>query len=260
MHAHLIQMDIVWENRPANHATARDMIRSANPRPGDLAVLPELFDVGFTLDLDKAPDAHDETLRFLLDLADELKITIHGGRAIRPGPKALNHATITAPGPDGPRVLCEYAKIHPFSYGREGERFSGGDAIHTYEWTDGRDTLTVCPAVCYDLRFPELFRLGLKRGAQVFALGANWPAPRSHHWRALLIARAIENQAFVLGVNRCGSDPHLTYAGGAIAVGPKGEILGELGDQPGVLTVDLDPAALHAWRAEFPAIPDLRLI
>src|SRR5690606_9236143 len=117
-----------------------------------------------------------------------------------------------------------------------------------------------CPAVCYDLRFPELFRLGLKAGAEVFALGSNWPAPRESHRRILSIARAIENQALVLSVNRVGSDPALTYAGGTLAVGPKGDILGELGDTEDVLTVSLDLVALREWRNTFPAWRDTRLI
>ena len=90
-------------------------------------------------------------------------------------------------------------------------------------------------------------------------LGANWPSPRQHHWRALSIARAIENQAFVLAVNRTGSDPHLPYSGGSIAISPKGDILGELTDQPGTLSVEINPKLLHDWRATFPTWRDMRL-
>lgn len=156
-------------------------------------------------------------------------------------------------------MLCEYAKIHPFSYGREGESYTGGDAVGVYDWVSGQESLRVCPAVCYDLRFPELFRAGVRLGAEAFVIGANWPAARQHHWRTLLLARAIENQAVVLGVNRCGNDPHLAYAGGSIAVSPKGEVLGEMDDRPGVLTVEVDPGAVRAWRREFPALGDVRL-
>jgi len=258
MQAHLIQMDILWEDRSANHAVVERMLDGVDVRPGDLIVLPELFDIGFTLNLDVAPDADGSTLRFLLGLADDLGVTIHGSRAVRPCDcdKALNTVCVVAP---GDRLLCDYAKVHPFSYGREGECYKGGERVETYLWASGTDTLTVCPAVCYDLRFPELFRRGVRQGAEVFAIGANWPGVRQHHWRTLLLARAIENQAYVLGVNRCGNDPHLAYAGGTIAVSPKGEVVGELGDQPGVLTVQLDPGAVRAWRKEFPALRDMRL-
>src|SRR5690606_21197988 len=114
--------------------------------------------------------------------------------------------------------------------------------------------------VCYDLRFAELFRRGLKLGAEVYVIGANWPAARAAHWRTLLVARAIENQAVVLGVNRCGNDPHLAYAGGPIAVGPKGDILGELGEAPGILSVEVSPESIRDWREEFPAWRDARLL
>jgi predicted amidohydrolase len=158
-------------------------------------------------------------------------------------------------------VLAEYAKIHPFSYGREPERFEGGVEITVYRWgEEAGQALTVCPAICYDLRFPELFRLGLFRGAEAFAVGANWPESRQHHWRALLIARAIENQAVVLGVNRTGRDPNLAYAGGSIAVGPRGDILGELGSEEAVLSVEIDPREVHAWRERFPAWRDIKLM
>jgi len=115
-------------------------------------------------------------------------------------------------------------------------------------------------SICYDLRFPELFRMGVLQGAQLIALGANWPDARHTHWRALLIARAIENQAFVLGVNRTGTDPHLSYAGGTIAIDPRGTILGELGHGEGVLSIDIDPKVVTDWRATFPALRDIRLI
>lgn len=264
MRAHLVQMDIVWEDRAANHRLVEEMLDGADVHEGDFVVLPELFDVGFTLNLEKAPDSEGATLRFLLRLADDLGVTVHGGRAVRPCDcdKALNLATVTAPGEGGAegRLLCEYAKIHPFSYGREGESYRGGDKIESYEWVGTDGQMVVCPVVCYDLRFPELFRIGAARGAEAFAIGANWPAARKDHWRALLIARAIENQAVVLGVNRCGNDPYLAYAGGSIAVSARGEVLGELGDRAGVLSVDIDPEDGRAWRDTFPALRDMRLI
>jgi predicted amidohydrolase len=171
--------------------------------------------------------------------------------------KAHNRAVII--GPNGEPV-AEYSKVHPFSYGRETEAFEGGRGVVTYDWRAGGESLRVCPAICYDLRFPELFRLGLKAGAEVFATQANWPASRAAHWRALLIARAIENQAYALGVNRAGRDPNLEYAGGSIAVGPRGDVIGELGPEEGVLSVDLNPGHVRSWRETFPAWKDLRLI
>lgn len=255
MQAHLVQLDIAWEDKAANHSRVRELLGNTGTSPGDLIVLPELFDVGFTLNTKAAIDHDDSTLAYLQTLANDTACIVHGSRAL-PGSTthAYNCATICAPHHEAP--VCEYHKAHPFSYGREAESYIGDDRIMHYQW----DGLRVCPAVCYDLRFPELFRLGVKSGAQVFVYGANWPSHRQSHWRTLSIARAIENQAFVIAVNRCGNDPHLPYAGGSIAIDPKGSILGELGDQEGVLSVEIDPKIVSEWRSTFPALNDIKLI
>lgn len=260
MRAHLIQMDIVWENRQENYAIVHRLLGSTRINPGDLLVLPEMFDSGFSLHTDITNDRAGQTAGFLRRLALETGCTVQGGRTVLgPGEeKATNRATVFDAGGS---VLVDYSKIHPFSFGREPEAFRGGDEVVTYNWHGpGRESLAVCPAICYDLRFPELFRRGLAMGAEVFALGANFPAARQSHWRALAIARAIENQAFFLAVNRTGNDPHVAYAGGSIAVGPKGEILGELGDEEAVLSAEIDPDAVRSWREQFLCWRDIRLI
>lgn len=254
MRAHLLQLDLVWEDRSANFRLVEEAVDSCDPGAGDLVVLPELFDSGFSLNTGSTADTRGETLSFLLELADDLGVLIHGSRTVRDCHCTLarNHATIVGP---GRVVLSEYAKVHPFTFGREPESFEGGSELGSYEWGG----LSVCPAVCYDLRFPELFRRGMAGGAEMFVLGANWPEARQHHWRSLLVARAIENQAFVVGVNRAGSDPHVAYAGGSIVVGPQGEVLGELGAEPGVLSVEIDPEKVRSWRETFPAWRDARI-
>jgi omega-amidase len=262
MHAHLIQLDIAWEDKQANFDRAERLIARASPSWGDLVLLPEMFDTGFSLNTPQTADADGATLAYLSQVARDLGICVQGGRTVLPeggtgSSKAQNRAPVL--GPDG-ALIVEYAKIHPFSFGREPEAFEGGTRVLTYDWAGKGASARVCPAICYDLRFPELFRLGLLRGAEVFTIGANWPEARAAHWRALLIARAIENQAFVLGVNRTGSDPHLRYTGGSLAVGPRGEVLGELGPEEGVLSVPIDPDQVRSWRATFPAWRNLRLI
>jgi len=257
MRAHLVQLDIRWEDKPSNYETVRGLLSGANAREGDLVVLPEMFDTGFSLRTEETADENAATLAFLGELARSLHVWIHGGRTMagRAG-LATNRATILDP--QG-RLVAEYSKIHPFTYGREPERFRPGTEVITYDWVSDTGSLRICPAICYDLRFPELFREGLARGAEAFVIGANWPDARHAHWRALLIARAIENQAYVLGVNRVGNDPYLAYAGGSMGVSPKGEVIGELGAEAGVLTVDVDPGAVRAWRGQFPAWRDARL-
>jgi predicted amidohydrolase len=260
MRAHLVQFDIVWEDPDKNFARVRELLAHAPVDRGDLVLLPEMFGVGFSLNVRQTAQTNAETAAFLAATAVDLGAIVQGGLPrLEPGRShGTNHMTAYAP--DG-SLLCDYAKIHPFSYGREGEAFTGGETLSLYDWPAPRgDPLRVCPAVCYDLRFPELFRVGMLRGAELFALGANWPDARQTHWRTLLLARAIENQAIVLGVNRTGADPHLNYIGGSMAVGPKGEVLGELGDEEAVLSVEIDPAWVRSWRETFPARRDIRLI
>jgi predicted amidohydrolase len=113
----------------------------------------------------------------------------------------------------------------------------------------------VAPAVCYDLRFPELFRAVR---ADVWCVLANWPTPRVEHWLTLLKARAIENQAYVIGVNRCGRDPGNEYPGRSQIISPRGEVLADAGDGEGIIQAALDMPALEAYRREFPVLRDAR--
>ncbi len=255
MHAHLVQFDIAWEDRDANFARVRELLETTDIQAGDLVILPEMFDSGFSLHIERTADTDGRTLAFLADLAREHRAFVQGGRTVLEPDEA--HATNRAPvlDPEG-TLLCEYAKIHPFSFGREGERFIPGSAINSFTWPP----LTCAPAICYDLRFPELFRYQTIAGAEVLTLGANWPRSRQHHWRALAIARAIENQAYMLAVNRTGNDPHLAYAGGSIAVDPRGEVLAELDDEQAVLSVRIDPDRVATWRSAFGALRDIRLL
>jgi predicted amidohydrolase len=258
MRAHLVQLDIAWEQPELNFRRVEGLLAGPDIQPEDLILLPEMFATGFSLNTEVTADEGGQTLAFLGGLARRHGCFVQGGRTVAglDGGKARNLMSVV--GPDG-GLRCEYAKIHPFSFGREPERFAGGDRVETWSWRAGESRAVVCPGVCYDLRFPEMFRCGAVRGAEVFALGACWPAPRQSHWRALAIARAIENQALVLAVNRTGDDPHLHYTGGTLAVGPRGEVLGELGETEGVLSVGVDLEGVRCWRREFPALRDLRV-
>jgi len=263
MRTHLVQLDIRWEDPPANHGRTLELLEHAGVEPGDLIILPEMFAVGFTLNLDRATDDAGTTRAFLSALAARFRCTVQGGLAVRPpdDPLATNRMAIfDGFSADPPKHLGDYAKVHPFSYGKEPRSFRGGDSLLTYAWSSPTEMLRVCPAVCYDLRFPELFRQGLRLGAECFAIGANWPRERQPHWRALTIARAIENQAYVLAVNRAGDDPHLSYAGGSIVVDPRGEVVAELGPDEGILSAEVAPDAVRGWRDTFPAWRDHRLL
>jgi predicted amidohydrolase len=280
MRAHLFQYAIAWEDREANFARVRELAAGCGCVAGDLLVLPEMFDTGFSFQIQRTADREGRTLAFLCELARSHGVMVHGARTLL-DERGMGRNVSTIVSSEG-EVIAEYEKIHPFTLGAPGEReadhFPGGREVVTYVWggvsaggvsvggvgggarTDGAGGVCVCPTICYDLRFPELFRRGLVAGAEMFVVPTNWPRARGHHLRALLIARAIENQAFVLCVNRVGRDPFVEYHGGSVAIGPMGEILGELEDGEGVLSVEIDRGVLDAWRARFPAWREHRLL
>jgi omega-amidase len=257
MKAHLVQLDILWEDKLGNRAKVASLIERANPAPTDLVILPEMFDTGFSFHVGRTADSDGATLRFLQDLARSKSVYVHGSRTAVDQGRAMNLTTLID---QNGSILVEYEKIHPFGLGAPGEReadhFPGGSEVKCSTW----NALRVCPAICYDLRFPEVFRKGLLAGAEMFIVPANWPATRASHYRALLIARAIENQAFVIGVNRVGRDPKVSYAGQSVVVSPTGEVLAEMDDREGVLGVEIDPTLVRDWRARFPAWRDHRLL
>jgi omega-amidase len=249
-----VQLDIAWEDKTANHERLRHFLAANPPARGSLVALPEMFATGFSLDVAKIDEAAAgrPTERFLAELAEAHDVTVVGG-LVRGGNdgRGLNQALVVAP--DG-REVARYSKIHPFSFGEEHRCYTGGESIELFDWHG----LRVAPMVCYDLRFPEVFRHAAVRGAEVFVVIANWPAARESHWVALLIARAIENQAYVLGVNRCGRDPRHAYGGRSMIIDPRGNVLADAGSQEGVIAAPVDAEALRAYRAEFPALRDVR--
>jgi len=198
-------------------------------------------------------DGADDTDAFFSTLAKDFGIYVIGGNVRQPDALGRNEAAVYAP--DGACVV-RYHKIHPFSFADEHLHYRGGDEIKLF--TAG--AFTVAPFICYDLRFPEAFRLAVKQGAQVLVVIANWPAARVGHWLALLTARAIENQCYVIGCNRVGHDPNVAYPGRSQIIDPRGKILVDAGDTPGVASAHLDLDALVAYRKSFPALNDIRLI
>ncbi|MBL7220645.1 MAG: carbon-nitrogen family hydrolase [Phycisphaerae bacterium] len=252
MNALCIQLDIVWSDPRANHQVLADLLASADLHGGDLVVLPEMFSTGFSMDptaLAEPPDG--PTAAFLAETSKRFGVYLLGGLATRHGGTFRNEAILLAP--DG-SVMGRYWKMHPFSPSSEGDHYTPGD--QTVVIPTGKFQLA--PAICYDLRFPELFRSAATAGADLIAVIANWPTKRCDHWACLLRARAIENQAYVVGVNRCGADPNHSYAGGSTIIDPRGNILALAGDNQCVISAPLDADAPGRWRDEFPALSDIR--
>lgn len=144
--------------------------------------------------------------------------------------------------------------MFPFSLGGEDQYYEKGENVVFFEFGG----FVISPLICYDLRFPEPFRIATKRGAELMTVIAQWPSRRTQHWIDLLKARAIENQAYIIGVNRCGSDPALEYDGRSIVVDPHGNIIADAGENEGIAEADLDQHIVKQWRMDFPALRDIR--
>ena len=250
MRVALVQMDLAWEDVAENHRRARSRLEEAKRRGARLALLPEMFCTGFSMQagrIAQPPGGPSET--FLKDAARELSLWILASVPEAGQPRPFNMAILAAP--DG--SVTKYAKIHPFSFGGEDRVYSGGGRVVTVDVEGVR----VTPLVCYDLRFPEPFRLAAA-DTDLFAVVANWPEARREHWRTLLRARAIENLCYVAGVNRAGEGGGLRYAGDSAAISPWGEVLAEAPEGEAILVCDVDPAAVRDARAKFPALSDRR--
>lgn len=255
MNVHLVQINSVWEDRSANHTKARQLIASASPQPGSLIILPETFSTGFSMNLAvTAEPTNGPTEQFLREMAAQYQSCVIGGvvTSTEDG-RGLNQALAIAP--DG-TVLARYTKNHPFSLGGEERAHLAGADVSIFEWQG----LRIAPLICYDLRFPELARSAIRAGAEVLVFIAAWPVKRIQHWITLLQARAIENLAYVIGVNRCGTDPEFTYTGRSIVVDPHGLIIADAAEQERIISAQIDPAVLRDWRSQFPALRDAGIL
>lgn len=251
MQVAVVQLDIIWEDKSRNHRRAGELLTASGIQPGSLILLPEMFDTGFSMQLARtAQSASRESEAVLRELARQFQSTVLGGVV---GPvvdgKASNEAVAFSP--EG-EELVRYQKQRPFSLFREGDHYPAGSGWQTFDWNG----ICVAPFVCYDLRFPELFRPAVFSGAELIAVIACWPAVRSEHWFRLLQARAIENLAIAVGCNRCGEEPDLKFDGRSCAFDHMGVPLFEANAQPQVLKANIDVEALRRWRQKFPALRD----
>ena len=251
MNVFAVQLDSVWENPRANFEKVARLLAASPPAAGSLIVLPEMFSTGFSLDLAKTMQSSaGEAEDFLRGLARRHSGTVLGG-VVNPSGNGRGRNEAVAFATDG-RLLARYVKQHPFSGAGEDTVHDAGCEPVLFSWSG----FIVAPFVCYDLRFPELFRAAAQRGAELLVVIAAWPVKRIEHWLTLLRARAIENQAWVVGVNRCGREPHFIYNGRSVVVDPHGAIVADAGEVEKVLAASVDAEAVRAWRAEFPALRD----
>ena len=242
----ILQRNIEWANPVLNVQRAEEAIDRNTG--ADLYVLPEMFSTGFCTQPEGIAESCDsDTLKWMKRKAAEIDAAIAGSVAVEQEGKYYNRLYFVKP--DG--SVTYYDKKHLFTYGGEHLRFTAGEERVVVEWRGVRILLEVC----YDLRFPIWAR---NRGDYDMILYvASWPTPRVAAWSSLLVARAIENQCYVAGVNRVGTDPACEYCGGSVIIDPYGRTIASCADNTECeATAEVDMVALEAFREKFPVLKD----
>ncbi len=238
----LIQCELAWEQPADNRQQIGDIIAGLDEIP-DLIVLPEMFTTGFSMNaLANAEKPGGATEQWLRELAQRHNCALTGSIAVAAGEGVYNRMLFATP-----EGVQHYDKRHLFRMAGEHKRYRAGEHRVIVTWRGWRILLQVC----YDLRFPVFSRNREDYDLAVYV--ANWPAVRREHWRQLLVARAIENLACVVGVNRVGSDARgLDYSGDSLAIAADGTLIRDMGNENGAARVILSGAALQSYREGFP--------
>jgi omega-amidase len=248
--AAIIQFDVRLGDVKRNYSVVARRITSLAKQGAHLIVLPEMWSTGFANDrLNDLSESTPKVLEDLSALSRELGVTVIGSLPEKARNRIYNTAYVTDS--DG-SIAGAYRKVHLFTLTGEERYFQAGREAVVSETSLGPIGLMIC----YDLRFPELCRSLALRGARIVAVMAQWPAERVAHWKVLLLARAIENQLFVLGANRCGKDEGLAYAGHSRIVSPYGEVIARAGRPAGIITGTIDLALVEKARKQIPCLKE----
>jgi len=251
----LLQIDVSDSEQPRERITrVLDLVR-AQAGKCEIAILPELWSIGAfnSAALHDNAELRDGSLvSDLQSVAREAGIWLHGGSFVEKHDEGISNTAVVIR-PDG-TVAAMYRKIHLFG-------FDEGEAIMVER---GKEIVTVTDtplgtagiATCYDLRFPELFRAQAAQNADALVISSGWPTPRINHWRILLQARAIENQAWVIACNEVGTNGAVILGGHSMIVNPLGEIVCEAGGSEEILYADIDVSIAQTWRKDFPVQRD----
>ncbi|MGI8936748.1 MAG: nitrilase-related carbon-nitrogen hydrolase [Iamia sp.] len=251
-----VQHDVVWGDRQANFARLTPMVAAAAGAGAGLVVLAETFSTGYAVeDPDLGEPEGGPSATFLAEQAAEHGVWVGGScpevPADAPDDDRRPFNSFVLAGPDG--TTHRYRKVHPFTYAGEEKWFRAGTELVTVDIGG----LRVSPFVCYDLRFAdEMWQLAAD--TDVYLFPANWPESRRTHWEVLLRARAIENQAYVVGVNRVGEGGGLAYSGDSRIVDPSGELLATAAMGETILLADVSAARVAEVRDRFRFLPDRR--
>jgi omega-amidase len=249
MRLHAVQNDPVWLNAAENRRHIESMIARLAPAKGDFVVLPEMCETGWTSDTGALRDVQGSQ-EWIASIARTHQVWLQAGFAEHVDRERMANSVAIADPQGGIRAV--YRKN--FLFPSERSSFVVGEELVIVD----TGVAKVCPLICYDLRFPELWRIASRAGAEIFTIGSAWPTVRHEHWRALLVARAIENQAYVVAANRCGADPTHTYAGGSTVIDALGIRQQETSSEESVASAEFDRRAFDEWRSKFGALRDRR--
>jgi omega-amidase len=214
----LVSLNQVWEDKKANQAMCLEYIEIASTHKTDLVIFPEMTLTGFSVNINKIGESadHSDTLEYFTNLSKRTRTAIAFGVVLKKEDKATNNLIVLD---KRGTLLANYAKIHPFSFSGENIYYEGGNELGFCSIA----TAYIGLSICYDIRFPEIFQ-ALSKNCNLILAIANWPEKRIKHWNTLLEARAIENQLFMIGVNRTGTDGNnLRYVKSSAVYDPAGE-------------------------------------
>ena len=246
-----IQHDVIWENPSANHENLTPMVTQAAEDGAELVVLSEMYSTGFSMASEKiAEKSEGESETFLSEQAKINNLWMAASVPTKDREDELPVNRFLVKGPSGESY--KYDKVFPFTFAGEHENYRAGSQFVTIDLLGVRTSLFIC----YDLRFADAF-WDLAPNTDLYLVVANWPSTRSNHWKALLRSRAIENQAYVVGVNRVGEGDGLSYQGDSVIIDPLGEVLKEAssgGEE--ILVADIEPERVSEVRETFPFIND----
>lgn len=245
-----IQMSVVEGDKDATLNKAEEAIKKCGD--ADLVILPEIWNLGFMSFgqyVDKAENINGPTPTLMKKLAREKEIFLHTGSFVEKE-KGNYYNTSLLLSPDG-EILAKYRKIHLFGYNsKETQILSPGDKVVVVDTPFGK----IGMATCFDLRFPELFRAMVDKGAQYFLVCSAWPYPRIEPWIMLNRVRALENQCFLISANSTGMNCGSQFAGHSMVIDPWGTILAGAGDEEMIIETDIDPAKVAQARETFPGL------
>ena len=247
-----VQHDIVWEDRDANFGRLAPQVRRAVGAGAELVLLTETFSTGFSMTPGIGEPEGGPSAQFLAGQAREHGVWVAGSCPEIAEDGQLPYNSFVLAGPDG--TAHRYRKLNPFTHGGERERFRAGTDPVTVQVGD----LRITPFICYDLRFADVFWAAAP-DTDVYLVPANWPAARRNHWRTLLEARAIENQAYVVGCNRVGTGGDgIEHAGDSRIVSPMGELLATAAGAETIVLAEVDAGEVRATRDRLRFLADRR--